>query len=66
MLNDLKIKMLQTNNMTSVLLSRLSASQKIDKLNLKIFDNQKWYFVMYKPKEIIIPFSIFCPRDSQE
>jgi len=41
MLNDLKIKMLQTNNMTSVLLSRLSASQKIDKLNLKIFDNQK-------------------------
>jgi hypothetical protein len=38
MLNDLKIKMLQTNNMTSVLLARLSASQKIDKLQFKSFE----------------------------
>ena len=40
MLQDLKIKMEQTNNMVNVLLSRLSSNSKADRKHIKCYGDQ--------------------------
>lgn len=42
MLNDLKIKMLQTNNMVNVLVARLASTQKHEKRPLKTIESDEW------------------------
>lgn len=41
MLNDLKIKMLQTNNMVNVLVARLASTQKHEKRPMKTIDRDE-------------------------